>query len=325
MKVLVTGASGFLGGHVVEVLRARGHAVRVLVRATSAVEHLAEGMERVVGSLEDEASLAQAVEGVDAIVHAAGLTKARSEDEFRRVNVEGTRRVVDAARPHAGRLRRFVLVSSAAAGSPTTTPAPRDPATPDRPVTRYGKSKLEGEQAALAAAGALPLVILRPPALYGPRDRETLPLYRGARWGLRFVMRGGVTHASMLHGRDCAAAIADLVERDCPPGRVYPVDDGEVHAVADVIRAIAREVRPTTLEIPVPLAVLRALASAAELVARLGGPTTVLDRDKIAEFQGPCWVVGHEAITRELGWRPAIRIDEGIAETARWYRDAGWL
>lgn len=325
MRVLVTGASGFLGGHVTEVLREHGHEVRVLVRATSAQDHLAPGVERLVGSLEDEASLASAVQDVDAIVHAAGLTKARSEDDFRRVNVEGTRRLVEAARRNAKALRRFVQVSSAAAGSPTATPEPRDPGTPDQPVTRYGRSKLAGERVALEAAAELPVTVLRPPALYGPRDRESFPLYRAARLGFRVGVSGGVTHASLLHARDCADAIVALVERDHAPGRVYPVDDGGIHAVADVVRAIAAEVRPRTIPIRVPFAVLAPIAGLGELVSRLTGRTMLVDRDKLAEFAGPCWVVGHAAITRDLGWQPTIPLSEGIPETARWYREAGWL
>lgn len=325
MKVLVTGASGFLGGHVVEVLRARGHAVRVLVRSTSAQDHLAADVERVSGSLEDEDALARAVRDVDAVVHAAGLTKAGSEAEFQRVNVDGTRRVLGAVRASGTRLRRFVQVSSAAAGSPTATPEPRDPLTPDRPVTRYGRSKLAGEQLALAAAGELPVSVLRPPALYGPRDRESLPLYRAARFGVRVLMTGGVTHASLLHARDCAEAVAALVERDHPSGRIYPVDDGGAHEVAEVVRAIALAVRPRTVPIRVPFGLLSPLAGLGEVLGRLTGRRFIVDRDKLAEIAGPCWVVGHAAITRDLGWAPAIPLADGILETARWYRDAGWL
>lgn len=323
MKVLVTGASGFLGGHVAEALRARGHAVRALVRATSAQDHLDAGVERALGSVEDEVSLANALSGVEAVVHAAGLTKARTEDDFRRVNVEGTRHVVDAAR-RAG-VRRLVHVSSVAAGGPTPTPEPRDPALPDAPVTRYGRSKLAGERVALEAAGDLSVAVLRPPSLYGPRDRETLPLYRTARFGLRVSISGGVTHASLLHARDCSAAIVTLVEADVRSGRVYPVDDGVAHEVAAVTRTIAAAVRPRTLALRVPFGLLSPVAGLGEVVSRMTGGTFLVDRDKLAEFAGPCWVVGHDAITRDLGWRPSVVLADGIAETARWYREAGWL
>ena len=325
MKVLITGASGFLGGHVAEVLVARGHEVRALLRSTSASDHLPAAVEHALGDLDDPAALARATEGVDAVVHGAGLVKAPSEAEFQRVNVQGTTNLIEAARPHAARLRRFVYVSSAAAGSPTATAAPRDPATVDRPVTRYGRSKLAGERVTLGAADALPVSVIRPPVLYGPRDRESLPLYRAAKLGVRLVVHGGVTHTSMLHARDCAGAIADLLERDHPSGQVYPVDDGVVHAIAETTAAIAAAVRPRTIAVPVPLVAMRPIAALGELWGRVTGRSLLVDRDKLAEFAGPCWVVGHAAITRDIGWEPGIPLADGLAETARWYRDAGWL
>jgi nucleoside-diphosphate-sugar epimerase len=323
MKVLVTGASGFLGGHVVQELLARGHLVRALVRAESDTSQLA-GAEHFHGSLDDAPCLAAALGGVDAVVHAAGLVKARSREEFQRVNVEGTRRLVEAALPRASLLRRFVHVSSMAAGGPSPTPAPREPGAPDEPVTTYGRSKLAGERVVLGEP-RLPSCAIRPPAIYGPRDRESLPVFRLAARGLRLGLRGGVTHVSMGHARACARAIAALVEGEPPAGRIYPVDDGAVHEMAEVGRRIADAVGRRTVEIPVPLGALRLAAAAGETWARLSGRSVLLDRDKVAEFAARHWVAGHAAITSDVGWLPAIALPDGMRETAGWYRDQGWL
>src|ERR1700722_12501724 len=185
MKVLVTGASGFLGSHVADQLTRGGHDVRALVRKSSKRDFL-ERLDRIefaYGSVEDAAKVADAVKGVDAIIHSAGLVKARSPEEFHRTNVDGTRNLIEAAKVHAPKLRRFVLVSSLAAAGPSLdgVPLDRDGA---GPVTHYGRSKLEAERVVLAAKDSLPVTILRPGAIYGPRDQEILVFFKSVKSGV---------------------------------------------------------------------------------------------------------------------------------------------
>jgi nucleoside-diphosphate-sugar epimerase len=207
MKVLVTGASGFLGGHIVELLSKRGDGVRALVRSTSNRKHL-EGLPNVElfeAAVEEVERVREAVDGVDAIVHTAGLTKARSTDEFFAVNVGGTSNLIQAART-ASRvhpIKRFVYVSSlvACGPSPDGSPVPLDQETP---VNAYGRSKLAAEKVVLSAKDDLPVVVLRPGAIYGPRDGEILDVFKSIQWGLLPLVAGGEAKGVWIYATDCA-------------------------------------------------------------------------------------------------------------------------
>ena len=180
MRVLITGASGFLGSHVAEQLKSAGHDVRCLVRKTSNTRFLDElGVELAEGALHQKDSLEKAVEGVDAIIHSAGLVKARSEADFFACNTQGTANLLDAAIEHAPNLKRFVHVSSleACGPSPDGRPVPHHQ---ERPVTAYGRSKLAAEKECLSRKDRLPVVLLRPGAIYGPRDNELLEAFRAS-------------------------------------------------------------------------------------------------------------------------------------------------
>ena len=185
MKALVTGATGFVGSHLAEALRRRGDEVTALVRSPAKAAALGPlGVRVLPGGLDDPDSLARAAEGQDVVFHVAGLVAARDEAEFLRVNRDGTAGLVAAAA--RARVGRFVYVSSMAAGGPADRGRPLTGTEPPNPVTAYGRSKLAGETA--VKAGSLPWVIMRPPTVYGPRDREVLKVFRMARWGVAPVL-----------------------------------------------------------------------------------------------------------------------------------------
>src|ERR1700685_710002 len=192
MRFLVTGSSGLLGGHVVELLSMRGDPVRALVRPTSNRQHLLKfpNVELFEGAIERIEGLAEAMDGIDAIVHCAGIVKARNSDEFFAVNVVGTSNVVQAARALRGKLRRFVHVSSLEAVGPSPDGRPVS-ADQENPVTAYGRSKLAAEKVVLAAKDDLPVTVLRPGAIYGPRDGEILEVFKSIQRGVLPLIAGG--------------------------------------------------------------------------------------------------------------------------------------
>ena len=231
MKVLVTGASGFLGGHVAELLSRRGDSVRALVRSTSSRKHLEKlpNVELFEGGIEEVERVREAVDGVDAIVHAAGLVKARSTDEFFAINVGGTSNLVQAARSSVrGRpstVKRFVYVSSLVACGPSPDGRPV-PVNQENPVNAYGRSKLAAEKVVLSAKDDLPVVILRPGAIYGPRDGEILDVFKSIQWGLLPLVAGGEAKGVWIYATDCAEACLRAIDANVPSGQVYFVDDG---------------------------------------------------------------------------------------------------
>ena len=329
MKVLVTGGSGFLGSHVVERLAARGDHVRALVRKTSNRKHL-EGLKNVElfeGGVEQFDRTREAMDGVDAVVHVAGLTKAKDTDDFFAVNVGGTSNLVQAAR-HAmngKRIKRFVLVSSLEACGPSADGEPV-PVDQENPVTSYGRSKLAAEKVVLAARDEFPVTILRPGAIYGPRDAEILDAFRSIQRGLLPVVAGGRAKGVWVYATDCADACIRAVEADVPSGRIYFVDDGcgpmdQRKMLGDAERALGRR---AFLRANLPVPVLMTVARGLEVFGRVANRPVMLTRDK-ANMLLQDWICTSTETERDLGWKPEVSWDDGVRKTVAWYRDNGWL
>ena len=318
MRVFVTGGTGFLGSHIVARLQDAGHEVRALVRTTSDTAFLRErGVQLVAGSMEDAESLRGAVQGVDAVVHGAGLIKARSEAAFDRVNHGGTVRLLEAVLAACPDPKRFALVSSIASGGPRGKTGP---------VSAYGRSKRRGEDAVVAVADRLRVSVIRPPVIYGPRDRETLPLFQAGRLGLFPVLGAPDSVFSMIYAEDCADAVVRMVESDGPSGAIYPVDDGVAHTYRDLSDATAAALGKRRLFwIRTPDTILGLAAWVSENVGRLRGQAVMFNRDKLTEIRQKDWSVGHVEITRDLGWRPRCTLPDGLVRSLAWYRQAGWL
>jgi dihydroflavonol-4-reductase len=322
MRVLVTGATGFVGGHLAETLRRRDDEVTVLARSPDKAEGLAAlGIRVVPGDLEDRPAIARAVEGQEIVYHVAGVVAATSEAGFRRANVEGTRNLVAAAR-QAGQ-PRMVLVSSMAAAGPAAKGRPLMGGEPARPVTAYGRSKLAAEEA--VTASGLPWTILRPPMVYGPRDREVLKVFRLARLGIAPVFGNGSQELSAVYGGDLAGALVAAATSRKTLGRVYYACHPEVFSGADFVRAVARTMGKRVMIVPVPVSLGRGVLALTEMTARLTGQPTILTSDKANEFFQPAWTGDPEPLARDAGWRAAHDLEHGLAETWRWYRSAGWL
>jgi len=328
--VLVTGGAGFVGSHVVDALLARGERVRVLVRGTTDRRFLpADKVRFVPGDVGDESpqgeiDLGRAVAGARLVVHAAGITQARRRDDFARVNTRGTERVVRAARAEG--VMRVVLVSSQAAAGPTPGTAPRVEGDADAPVGAYGASKVGAERAARAilADGPTELVIVRPPAVYGPRDKAFLQLFRLVQSGVVPLHRPTRQWVSVIHGRDLAAGLVLAGERGTP-GSTYYVSDGVPRTAASIVDAIAQALgkRPLRLDLPAPA--LGLAVGVAEAYAALTGAPARLTRERLADWTAPRWTVSDEAARRDLGFAPTIGFRQGIEETAAWYRSVGWI
>jgi dihydroflavonol-4-reductase len=327
VKTLVTGATGFVGSHLAAALAKRGDDVFCLARRPEQATFLASlGAQVVPGSLEDIDSLTAALQGVERVYHLAGLTAAGSEREFLEVNERGTLRLIGAIRTAVPSLRRFVHVSSIAAVGPTSHGARLTEDTPCRPVTAYGRSKLAGEVVVRDAAG-LPWTIVRPPVVYGPRDRELLRLFRVTRWGFAPVFGMGYQELSLVYVTDLVEGIARAGVEPVALGQTYHLAHPEVVRSRDLARAIGRAVRGgrAPLIVPVPAAVAGSIVRVIGRAAAAAGRRTVVSEDKLAEFLAPAWGTSVAKAERELDWRPPHDLTGGVAETAAWYRSEGLL
>ncbi|MBX3182919.1 MAG: NAD(P)-dependent oxidoreductase [Polyangiaceae bacterium] len=328
MKVLLTGGSGFLGSHIAEQLSKQGHAVHALVRKTSNTKLLEglSGVTLVEGAVSDVESLERAAGEVDAVIHSAGLVKARHPEEFHRTNCGGTVNVLNAALKHKDRIQRFVLVSSLAAVGPSEDGSPVDPDHAPGPVTHYGRSKLAAERAVLTKKDELPITIIRPPAIYGPRDQEILAFYKAVNARVLPYMGTTENRLSMVYGADAAAACILAVTKDTPSGRAYFVEDGHAHRFSEMIEAVEQALgKRAWLRFPLPRPVVATAAVASELYGKLSGKAVMLTRDKLNELFAPNWVCSAETTRAELGWEPEMSFEQGARVTAEWYRSAGWL
>jgi nucleoside-diphosphate-sugar epimerase len=322
MNVLVTGGTGFVGSHVIDALLERGDSVTALVRSPTKAQPLEpRGVRLVVGDLHAQDALEEAVIGQDVVIHVAGLVAARDEAEFERANRHGTANLVEAA-TRAGK-PRFVLVSSMAAGGPAQPGRPLTGDEPSRPVTAYGRSKLAGEE--VVRRSDLPWTILRPPMVYGPRDTEVLKVFKLARLGITPVFGSGGQELSAVTGPDLANALLSVATTDGPVERIFYPCHPQIFTSRDfalaVGSALGRQVRTPSL----PEWFARAALTATGAAARLAGQATILNADKANEFFQAAWTGDPTPLTRETGWQAAMDLTSGLALTAEWYREAGWL
>ena len=327
LDVLVTGGSGFLGSHVAEQLARAGHKVRALVRKSSDVKFLKSiaGVELAYGAVEDKDAVAKASEGVDAIVHSAGLVKAKRPENFVETNVDGTRNLLEIALDRRARIKRFVFVSSLAAHGPSddghAIAHDREP----RPVTHYGRSKLAAEKLVVAAKDDLSVTVIRPPAVYGPRDQEMFTFFEAVSKGFMPVLGDGTQRLSVIFGADAADACIKALFVPHQSGRAYYIEDGAIYTQPQMADILERVLGKKAFRMKVPMGIVRLAAHATQLYGRARDRAVMLTPDKVNELGAPHWVCSAEPIKQELGWAPSVQWEEGARQTADWYRTAGWI
>lgn len=301
MKLAVTGATGFVGSHLVDVATAAGHDLVALTRREQAPR---DGVTWVAGDLSQRGALEQLVADADAVIHVAGVISAHGSAAFDKGNVEGTLAMLAAAT--AGGVRRFVHVSSLAAREPK--------------LSLYGGSKARAEE--LVMHSGLDWAIVRPPAVYGPGDRETLELFRMARLGFMLMPPKG--RVSVIHANDLARLLLALAAYDAPSSALIEADDGKHDGWThrQFARALGEAVGTKPAIVSSPGILLRLAARADKMLRREKAKLTV---DRAAYFSHRNWVVEPKRAPPPGLWQPRIETLNGLKDTAEWYREQGWL
>ncbi|MFH1336603.1 MAG: NAD-dependent epimerase/dehydratase family protein, partial [Candidatus Zixiibacteriota bacterium] len=259
--VLVTGANGFVGSHLVERLLDKGYPVRCLVRKTSNLKWLSDlKVEYAYGDISEKDSLKEAVRNVDIIIHSAGLTKAKTKEEYFKANAEGTKNLIEVSLQENPRLQKFVYISSQAASGPGEDEQPKDEATSCRPVSHYGESKLEGEKIVSGYSSKLPVTIIRPPAVYGPRDTDMLGFFKVVNSGFRISFGKGESYISLVHVKDLADGIILAAENPKAIDQTYFIADDRVYSWREAFNIIAGVLNKKTVPLKIPKSIVFFLA-----------------------------------------------------------------
>lgn len=328
MKVLITGATGFVGSHVVDVLLERGHEVFFIARSTSNMRWLdGKSVTRVEGSLFDVESLRHAVTGMDALIHVAGLTAAKNEAEFRRGNLDATQNLIDAVRAFNAGLQRFVHTSSLTVCGPA--PSLEQPRTEDhddlRPLTAYGRTKKLAEDA-VRAASDIPWTIVRPPAVYGPRDAAILSFFQAVHKGLATLIGFGDSRVSLVHARDLARGIVLAMEAPAAHQQTYFITSDEFYSWPQIVDVTKTAMSKSfVLPVRLPHALVLGIAGTVGFFGKLSGKPPVLDYEKGLDLIQPYWICSSDKARRELGYTQEVSLEDGIRETVQWYREYKWL
>lgn len=333
MKALVTGATGFIGSTLVEELDTLGFEVFALMRRGSSSANL-EGLKfkSVEGDLSNQESLNRAVQNMDYVFHLAGATTAQNRAAFFEANAAGTARLAKAVAEYQPRLTRFVYVSSLAAAGPATSLTPRSESEENKPVSTYGQSKLQGEKELLPYLDIFPVSIVRPPMVYGPKDKGVFVMVQTVAKNVMPILRGstdgGHKYYSAIHAKDLCRGVvqAAVVSRDkAPSGEIFYLSGDGIYTYLDIMTTIAEKLNCDPLRINIPKFVVKVLAAGLSGAGLLTRRTFPLNLDKVNEILPDYWICSNQKAKRVLGFAPEFDLSSGMAHSIEWYKRQKWI
>ncbi|MBI5049451.1 MAG: NAD(P)-dependent oxidoreductase [Nitrospirae bacterium] len=323
MNALITGASGFIGSHLAEKLLKSGYAVSCLVRKTSNLRWL-EGLnvKLIQGDCSDRDCLNN-IRDFEYIFHLSGAIKANCSELFYTANTKATENIMDAIEQNAPCVKRIIYLSSLSAFGPNHDSALLHEDAKPHPVSDYGNSKLMGEDAVLKYKDRLPVSILRPAVVYGPRDREMMLFFKFINAGV--LPYWGESRISLVYIEDLINAIILAAERKEAIGEIFFISDGMIYTNKEIINEIASALQVRLIKIRMPKSALPAVGFLGDCLSKITNKTTMINRDKVKELMHSNWVCDISKAKNKLGFIPKVGIKEGIKWTADWYRIHKWL
>ncbi len=298
-SVAITGATGFIGGAIAASLSQQGYEVRALVRPGSSGKPLPPGVERIVGNLDDPSHIESLLRAVDAVVHCAGAVRGAHESTFMHTNADVVNLLVRAA-VNEKSVKRFILLSSVAATQPQVSP--------------YAASKRAGEGALKQGGSEISWLALRAPAVYGPRDREILPLFKAMSRGIVPVWGESDTRFSLLFISDLVAAVSQCLNCATPVSGIYELHDGRSngYTMDEIIAVVTSVLQRRVYRARIPSGLLDIVAAANLRLARIAGYQPMLTPWKLTELRHPRWVCDNSNFTAASGWEPRVSLAEGF-------------
>ena len=324
--VAVTGANGFVGSHLVDLLLSKNYKVRCIVRKTSNLKWLeGKNIEFHDCGLLDNEGLDRAFEGVDHIYHVAGIVKSKTPDGYIKGNVDPTRNILDAALKHQNSVKKILIVSSLTAVGPSLDGKPVDEKTECRPITNYGKSKLAEEKLAEQYMDRLPVTICRAPAVYGERDTEILIFFQTFKKGLMTTIGFDKKTLSLIHVTDLVNGFFLAAESEKSSGEIYFISSEKYYTWEEIGDVTSKILEKKALHVKVPHSVVYTIAGFAQFFAGFGKKAATLNIEKARDITQNSWTCSTEKAVRDLGYRQNISLEEGITRTCKWYKDNKWF
>ncbi|NQW30366.1 MAG: NAD-dependent epimerase/dehydratase family protein [Ignavibacteria bacterium] len=328
MKILVTGATGFVGSHVVDKFLAEGHDVTFIARSTSNLRWLKDtAATQVEGSLHDLDSMKEAVDGVDIIIHVAAAVAGRNEAELEKNNVLATKNLLDAVRAYNPGLKRFVHISTQAVVGPSSSAEyPADEETPCHPLTGYGRTKLKAEHLVNEAGKEFPITIIRPPAVFGPRDAAILTVFQTIAKGIAPLIGFDEKRVSLIHVSDLVQGIFLAATSEKAKGETYFISSEVTYTWPEVTNLMAAALgKRRVLTVKVPHVLIMGIAGVVGFFGNMTKKPPVLNYEKGIDITQSFWTASSEKARRDLGYRQKMNIANGIVDTVQWYKKNKWL
>lgn len=326
MKTLVTGATGFLGSHLVERLKRDSEDVVCIAKdLLNKAELEAMGVNVVVGDVGKELQWDSVLDGTKVIYHLAGSTRARSRKEYFDNNHLATKNFVEVCRRKCKNLQRFVYFSSLAVVGPSLGGTPLDESAPYQPVSDYGRSKMHGELEVLKAKSDLPITVIRPASVYGPRERDLYELIKLVKRGLFPVIGFKDKFISILHAKDLIDAAVTAAKTPCAEGEIYHLGSEKVYRTQEIGEAIAQIVDKNPINLRIPHVLIYGAAGIVQLLGKISGKPVFFNVQKANEVVQPAWTCSTQKAQQHFHFKQNISLTDGLKNTHDWYRENGWL
>jgi dihydroflavonol-4-reductase len=269
--------------------------------------------------------LRQAVAGVDHVYHSAGLTKAKTPEEYIRANAEGTKNLLEAAKTHDPQITRFVQISSQTVVGPSPGPDPVNESAEPRPITTYGKSKWMAEQECHRYFRDLPVTILRLPAVFGPRDRDIFEFFNTVNKGLQPMVGFSEKYISLIHARDVVRGLVMAAEAPIATGKTYFITSSRYYGWREIGDLTSKIMGKRVIRVRIPEWGVYAIAGVAEVLAKFSSKPALVNLEKARDMVQDYWTCDHKKALEDFGFKQEISLDQGIQDTIDWYRRKKWL
>lgn len=326
MKALVTGGTGFVGSHLVDKLIEKGWQVKCLTRKSSNLRWLKNlNIEIVCGSFFDDSSLKKAVEDVDYVFHIAGAVMSKTKQGYYISNQIATKNLAEACIKYNKNLKRFIYLSSQTVYGPSINGEPTKETDDCRPITTYGKSKLEAEKELLKLSQELPITIIRPPAIYGPRDEAIYQYFLAVSKGIISLIGFSDKYVSLIHSHDLINGIMLAAESEKTVGEIYNISSEKYYSWKEIGSICKKVIGRKTITLKIPHIFVYLVAAISQLFGYLTPKGAVFNIEKARDFTQKYWILSPEKAVKDLGFKQEMNLEDGIKNTIEWYKNNGWI